>query len=426
MKTHLNIIKTQNIINQKVILTFLLATSVALNAQDYDINFTGFGDSTVIDSIKVENLTQETTLTLDGSDILNLVGTLSIDDLNENEVDVKIYPNPIRETGRLALYSNQADDVEINIFDLSGKLISTHTDKVYPGKNTYEISNYPSGMYIANISTNSWQKSLKFISQGSGQKSPEIKTESRKQSQNIADFQFKSSSNIVQMQYNDGDQLLLQAFAEANITYFTLVPIQSQAVNFEFVACEDADGNHYPVVTIGTQTWMAKNLNVSTTSGSWCYDDDPANCDTYGRLYDWNTLMDGAASSIANPSGVQGLCPQGWHLPSDPEWTQLTDFLGGEDVAGSKMESTTGWSASNTGATNSSGFSGLPGGYRTPPSNYYLVGSRTNWWSSSENNSAASAWSAWYLRMDGSGSVYNVYMSYDDKTFGFSCRCLRD
>lgn len=105
MKTHLNFIKTQNIITQKVILTFLLATSVALNAQDYDINFTGFGDSTVIDSIKVENLTQETTLTLDGSDILNLVGTLSIDDLNENSVEVKIYPNPINETGRLALYS---------------------------------------------------------------------------------------------------------------------------------------------------------------------------------------------------------------------------------------------------------------------------------------------------------------------------------
>jgi hypothetical protein len=97
------------------------------------------------------------------------------------------------------------------------------------------------------------------------------------------------------------------------------------------------DGQIYPTVEIGDQCWLQKNMNYAT-GNSWCYDNNTANCATYGRLYDWETVMNGTSSSNAVPSGVQGICPPGWHVPSDAEWTILTDYLGGEGVAGGNMK----------------------------------------------------------------------------------------
>ncbi len=125
-------------------------------------------------------------------------------------------------------------------------------------------------------------------------------------------------------------------------------------------------------VTIGTQVWMSKNLDVAkfrngdpipeaktdeewykavkNKQPAWCYyENDPANGAKYGKLYNWYAVNDS-----------RGLAPVGYHIPSDAEWTQLTDYLGGRDVAGGKMKSTTGWKAPNKDASNSSGFSGLP------------------------------------------------------------------
>ena len=106
------------------------------------------------------------------------------------------------------------------------------------------------------------------------------------------------------------------------------------------------DGKTYKTVKIGTQEWMAENLAYKPSSGNyWAYDDDNSNVAKYGYLYDWET--------------AKKVCPSGWHLPSDEEWTTLTDYLGGEDVAGTKMKSTSGWKEDGNG-TNESGFSALP------------------------------------------------------------------
>jgi len=134
----------------------------------------------------------------------------------------------------------------------------------------------------------------------------------------------------------------------------------------------DIDGNVYPVVTIGGQHWMAQNLRTAhyndgspitnesdgvawggLTLGAWCsYANDGANDSIYGKLYNWH-----AASTT-------GLCPQGWHLPSDTEWTQLADQLGGWNVAGGKLKANTLWASPNTGATNASCFTAVPSGCR--------------------------------------------------------------
>src|SRR5574344_2077997 len=130
-------------------------------------------------------------------------------------------------------------------------------------------------------------------------------------------------------------------------------------------------------VIIGTQTWMAKNLDVDDgLGGIYAYNNNENNVATYGRLYTWDAAMRVAASI------------DGWHLPSDEEWTTLTTYLGGESVAGGKLKETgtTHWKSPNTGAINESGFTALPGGYRSGGGTFYDIGSNGDWWSATENN----------------------------------------
>lgn len=148
----------------------------------------------------------------------------------------------------------------------------------------------------------------------------------------------------------------------------------------------DIGGVSYPTVQIGTQTWLAKNLNVETDSGSHCYDEDPSNCDTYGRLYDWAT--------------AQTICPPGWTLPTAAEVTTLmenVDALNGSKEVGTSLKAKTKWT-SFEGVTNSDdyGFSALPGGYSTTSFGYEL-GKLASWWTSTElGSSTANSWNMNY------------------------------
>lgn len=202
------------------------------------------------------------------------------------------------------------------------------------------------------------------------------------------------------------------------------------------------DGNVYQFVTIGNQVWMAENLKylpsvVGPDTGSdtipcfYIYDYDgtvvadakaTTNYNTYGVLYNWPAAMNESAGSTVNQIGVQGVCPTGWHLPSDAEWTELTEYLGGESVAGGKLKETgtIHWGSPNTGATNESGFTALPGGYRSNNGEFYNIGFLGFWWSATEEF----ANSALMRNLDlGNSQVYS-YLTY--KEMGFSVRCLRD
>lgn len=178
------------------------------------------------------------------------------------------------------------------------------------------------------------------------------------------------------------------------------------------------DGQKYRTIDIGAQSWMAENLN-HTTGNSWCSGDDPANCQTYGRLYDWDTAL----------TACDGFT--GWKLPSRDDWEDLITFLGGEDVAGGKMKSTgtlfeeTGlWSSPNTGATNSSGWSGLPGGYRLINGSWSGLKSTGVWWSSSELGGPIAPERIVYfgLGRDTAACTSNP----DNKGLGLSVRCIKD
>jgi uncharacterized protein (TIGR02145 family) len=202
-------------------------------------------------------------------------------------------------------------------------------------------------------------------------------------------------------------------------------------------------GYDYATVLIGDQCWFAENLRSenynngdaipaalsdsdwsSTTSGatavygegsSSCNSDSPDidACDPlqslneYGRLYNWYAVDDS-----------RGLCPIGWHVPTDGEWTVMEGFLGGSSVAGDQMKTTYGWNGGGNG-TNSSGFSGLPGGFRYYDGIFDLAGYTGYWWSSSP-----SGFSAWLRYLDYSEEDVNRFNG--NQTFGFSVRCVRD
>lgn len=198
----------------------------------------------------------------------------------------------------------------------------------------------------------------------------------------------------------------------------------------------DIDGNVYPTVEIDGQCWTQSNLQVEhyrngdviptglsnsawlgTTSGAYAsYDNNPANQAIYGSLYNWY--------AVADP---RGLCPTGWHVSTDTEWTDLIAFLGGTAIAGGKLKTTgtvsagTGlWEAPNTAATNSSGFSGVPGGYRLYDGNYFNLRFQGHFWSSTE----VPPFNAYKQRLDFlSGQSFRTS---NDKPDGYSVRCVKD
>ncbi|MGL1904312.1 MAG: S8 family serine peptidase [Fibrobacterales bacterium] len=187
------------------------------------------------------------------------------------------------------------------------------------------------------------------------------------------------------------------------------------------------DGQAYKKVTIGEQTWMAENLNYSADNTiGYCSGQtntqNAATCDTYGRLYDWNMAMNGDPASAAVPSTSQGICPAGWHMPSDGEWQQLVDYVdanNGQEGVAKSLKSGSHWLVKS--ASDMFGFGALPGGFGSSGgSNYY--GSLTKYglhWSATENGPQA-------LRRDMRYTDDNVSTDNSDKDWMVSARCVED
>ena len=194
---------------------------------------------------------------------------------------------------------------------------------------------------------------------------------------------------------------------------------------------KDYDGNLYTTVKIGNQVWMAENLkttrynngttipivldnaswsNLITPGYCWYNNDEATYKASYGALYNWHTVSAG------------NLCPTGWHVPGNDEWTTLTDYLGGLSVAGGRIKETgtVHWDSPNTGATNESGFTALPGGYRNYDGIFYISGNAGFWWSASEGDATQALYRYVY------SNPSNVISSSTQKKDGFSVRCVRD
>jgi len=194
----------------------------------------------------------------------------------------------------------------------------------------------------------------------------------------------------------------------------------------------DIDDNIYNIITIGNQTWMKENLKVTKlndgtvitlvtdnsvwgnlTEPGYCNYNNTTNTDSinmYGRLYNWYTVS------------TNKICPLGWHVPSDGEWTALTTYLGDLTVAGGKLKETgtTHWKSPNTDATNETGFTSFPGGFRNLFGEFIDLGGSGGWWSSTKINKH----DVWSRSM--TSSYGDVFRDYNDKGVGLSVRCLKD
>ncbi|MBR2196974.1 MAG: fibrobacter succinogenes major paralogous domain-containing protein [Fibrobacter sp.] len=181
--------------------------------------------------------------------------------------------------------------------------------------------------------------------------------------------------------------------------------VVKEAPRDENVLKDARDGKTYKTVKIGEQVWMAENLNYKTEN-SYCYKDNEANCAKYGRLYGWD-----AAKSA---------CPAGWHLPSMSEFYALIGAVGGDDVAGKKLKSTSG-RLDNGNGDDVFGFSALPAGIRKGDGDYYDgEGNVMRFWSSSEGGGGE----AYFMQLDYDGD--GAYLFSYVRNWGYSVRCLKD
>ncbi len=194
----------------------------------------------------------------------------------------------------------------------------------------------------------------------------------------------------------------------------------------------DYDGNTYETVTIGNQTWLKENLrSLHYADGTpidsvWVYDDNESNAVTWGRLYSWDAAMHGAASSNGNPSGVQGVCPDGWHMPSKAEFEQLMDYVGGSSVGGCALKAADNsyWTTPNDN-NNSSGFSARGAGMRSDPGGQYNeLKNIARFWSSTEDSNNSNL--ANHMNLMYQYCMVQISFIIGTKNVGYSIRCVKD
>jgi uncharacterized protein (TIGR02145 family) len=411
---------------KSTIFIFFILVVLEIQAQNYFISFAGSGDTTVVSTIQISNLTSGDSITINSGDILHLVPATGIGGaLTENKA-LQIYPVPVTNEAVLTFFAPENNNTRISISDLLGRTVCNYTTVLQSGQHRFRISGIGMGIYFVEVSVNNNNYSAKLISMDKGLNEPKI--EYLSSSDHASGLTLKSITTTIDMPFTNGDLLIYKG----NAGHYTLLipdsPSGSKTVTFNFAGCTDADGNDYPTLQLGSQIWMASNLNVGnmvvdTTSQAsngiiekYCYENNPSDCNIYGGLYQWGEMM-----QYDTMPGSQGICPNGWHIPDNNDWNLLMNFLGGDSIAGGKMkeQGTAHWASPNTDATNESGFTALPGGYRYYSGTLFLT-DYAIFWSSSQS----SLTDAWFRQLY--FNYRNVYKHTVTKTNGFSIRCIKD
>jgi uncharacterized protein (TIGR02145 family) len=420
---------------KKLLLLIAVINTCSVNAQNYLISFSGKGESTTVNTVKVENLTRGTSLTLNGDNILSLTETTDIYSIKHRQSsELKIYPNPMTSYSILQICPPVKGDAIISVYEMTGRLVIKINSYLENYPQDYSLSGLNNGYYLINVTGSTYQFSGKLLSNGKAGGTIRINKVINNQAVDTTPTKTdsKGAQAIIDMAYTPGDRLKFTGISGIYSTVMIDIPVSDKTIAFNFITCTDGDNNSYPVVNIGSQTWMAENLKTTkfkdgttsipnvTDNTAWDALSTPAYCwynnneatykASYGALYNWYAL------------NTRNLCPTGWHVPTDDEWTGMITFLGGGSVAGGKLKEpgTTHWLSPNTGATNESGYTLLPGGYRNVLGTFINAGNYGYLWSSTEyaNNYA------WYRYIYYSAS--NVYSMNNWKNCAFSVRCLQD
>ena len=416
-----------------VFLILPVVSIINLQAQDYLISFAGSGGSTTVATVKVENITQGTSLTMNGSDVLHLMVVIpGIEIVRDNETGkINFYPNPVKDFTRMQFDLPTSGETIITMYDISGREIILTQDLLSKGQHSYRIQGIEEGIYFVRINSSNCLLSGRLISSGSQSRNPKMEYEFTDNTAVSPEKQSDSKGIKAEtvMQYTTGDRLKYTAVSDKFSTVMTDIPMESKTTTFNFIACTDGDGNNYPIVQIGTQTWMAENLKATklndgtaidnvTDASAWSalynpayclWDNNAVNKDVYGVLYNWYTVSTGK------------LCPSGWHVSTDDDWKALeVNVAGNSDANALKETGTTHWPSPNSGATNATGFTALPGGHRGDLGTFYALGGNGQFWCSTEY-SYTNAWNRGILN-----EFSEIVRKDNSKLCGYSVRCLKD
>jgi uncharacterized protein (TIGR02145 family) len=396
------------------------------------------------DSIFIENLTQG------GDTILYSPDTVLVLDYFVTGADEPInsflngftvtqnYPNPFRDKTTFRVYLPGADQLQIRVCNLLGNTVACFENTLESGIHTFNFYNGIDRNYILSASAGGTVKSIKMAGlTNSGGKSCSLNYAGKEETS----YGYKSQKSVNIFGFAPGDSLRFICFA--NTTSFIAgsdvkgdIPQSDITYTFEIlegIPCTGVpevvyEGKTYGTLQIGEQCWFRENLNAGFKIDIWidqsnnglmekyCYNNNEVMCENYGGLYQWNEMM-----QYSLIEDLQGICPDGWHIPTDDEYTALTDYLGGASIAGGKLKKTgmEYWYSPNTGATNEVGFTALPSGAGFNGSFQYL-GQGCVLWSSTQpsfNN-------AWYRAVYYNQTI--VDRSSTATNTGFSVRCLKD
>jgi len=405
-----------------------------------------------LDSVRVMNLSQGGDTLLRWPDtVLSFTYMFNGPELNRNQSFgiSHCYPNPSDGITSFELYIPSNDRVQVQVNDLLGRLILHRDWQLAEGNNRFQLRLPRDGVYMLSARWRDECSTEKILHQGIGESQPLLENTGFMPGGRLV----KQAAGITGFGYSPGDILLICGFSGGMDKYIQDSPTTSQDYIMQFgynVPCHDLPtftygGQAYTTIQIGCQCWMAGNLNVGIMVNSvptgdshsdvsnngviekYCYNNDTANCAVYGGFYDWNEMM-----GYATTPGTRGICPNGWHIPTDAEWCTLTTYLdttvnsnaygwSGTDAGGGLKEAGIEyWISPNTGATNSSGFTAFGAGYRYYSGFFDALRYYGYFWSSS-------AFSPTYGISRGL-TYGNASVSRDHslKTYGFSVRCLRD
>ncbi len=420
-------------------LTFTL-NALPLN---YTISFTGTGASTTVGSVVVQNLTQSTTVTVPAGNTLNLVSIISsIENVTADNGNMSIFQNASNGKSTVSFYARQPGATKFNVFDIDGRKVASAIIALQQGTNSFELT-LPQGVFLIQVHGVDINYSGKIINPSASKGNPTIALVGTTDQHDAALQKAKSeTTGVTQMVYTTGDQLLYKATSGNFSTVVTDVPTGNKTTNFNFVLCQDADGNNYSVVTIGTQTWMAENLRTSKyrngvsipnvtdntswgalTTGAQCgFKNSADSISKYGRLYNFYAVVD-----------TRNIAPTGWHVPTNTEWTTLTNYVTASAVGTSlttakalasssywKSDTMTGVIGNNPILNNSTGFSALPSGYRYYSGSFEFTSICCKWWTATET--ASSDARNWEMYYGNSKANWNGMF----KLSGLSMRCVKD
>lgn len=433
---------------------FLCCTS--LSGQTIVITFTGTvnGSPASLDSIQVMNLSAGGDTTITWPDNVLVLSAVGIEETTSSTGPLVSMPNPFHGSAEILVDAYGQGEILLVINDASGREMAARREVVAPGQHRFRFSSIEAGIHILSVWQNGRYCTQRMVAMGG------VGAEGNSLSYLGMVRGRMSKSDRSLFTWQPGEELRYTGYTTSNGSVLSATieefPSVSVTRTFAFVGMEcpgtpdvtDIDGNTYPVVQIGSQCWMAANLRTGRyrdgsfippvsdsatwtqlSTAAWCnYQNSPGNGNTYGKLYNWY--------AAANPN----ICPLGWHVPSDVEWMTLETALGmptGElnavgnrgmaENVGGKLKSTgtveagTGlWHQPNSGATNETGFSALPGGLRGFYS-FQGLNAQAQWWTVSETGSLDFVWNR--------GLYYsNAGMHRGDsfKQTGFCVRCIRD